>query len=83
MGKEVIYLEDKKIIGLELITLGHLLKRERDRFNEEMIERLSGANSKIFCTDLSIVGFLADNREREIYQKDIEQFFFVDGSIRF
>lgn len=65
---------DKKI-GFELITLGHLLKRERDRANEDIKNRVLGEGNNVMCTDLGIIQFLADNKNKEVYQKDIEQFF--------
>lgn len=65
---------DKKI-GFELITLGHLLKRQRDRVNDEIKNRVLGEDNNVMCTDLGIIQFLADNKDREVYQKDIEQYF--------
>ena len=64
-----------KKLGFELITLGHLLKRERDRSNEDIKNRVLGEGNNVMCTDLGIIQFLADNTEKEVYQKDIEQFF--------
>lgn len=61
-------------IGYELVTTGHMIKRERDRSNEEVIRRVFGDNSDVMCADLEIIKFLVDNKDREIYQKDIEQF---------
>jgi len=65
---------DEKKIGFELITLGHLLKRERDRMNEKVKERVLGKENNVLCSDLNILKFLIDNKEKEIYQKDVEQF---------
>lgn len=65
----------KNKVGFELITLGHLLKRERDRSNDDIKNRVLGEGNNVMCTDLGIIGFLADNKEKEVYQKDIEQFF--------
>lgn len=59
-------------LGFEIITLGHLLKRERDRTNEEVKQRVLGPDNNVMCTDLGIIRFLADNKDREVYQKDIE-----------
>lgn len=64
-----------KKFGFELITLGHLLKRNRDRVNDEIKDRVLGPDNNVLCTDLGIIQFLADNNDREIYQKDIEQHF--------
>lgn len=64
-----------KKIGFELITLGHLLKRERDRVNEDIKNRVLGEGNNVMCTDLGIMRFLADHKDEEVYQKDIEQFF--------
>ena len=65
---------DEKKIGFELITLGHLLKRERDRMNEKVKERVLGKENNVLCSDLNILKFLIDNKGKEIYQKDVEQF---------
>jgi len=64
-----------KHIGFELITLGHLIKRERDRANDDIKNRILGVGNNVMCTDLGIIRFLADNKDREVYQKDIEQHF--------
>ena len=64
----------EKNIGYELITLGHMLKRERDRANEDVKNRVLGPDNNVLCTDLGIIQYLADNDGREIYQKDIEKF---------
>lgn len=61
--------------GFELITLGHLLKRGRDRGNDEIKERVLGQDNNVMCTDLGIIAFLADNNHREVYQKDLEHHF--------
>ncbi len=61
--------------GFELATLGHLIKRERDRANEEVKNRVLGPDNNVMCTDLGIIGFLAENSDSEVYQKDIEQHF--------
>lgn len=66
---------EQRRLGFELITLGHLLKRERDRANDEVKDRVLGPDNNVMCTDLGIIGFLAENDDREIYQKDIEQYF--------
>ena len=66
---------DERKYGFDLITLAHLLKRERDRANEVVKQRVLGPDNKIMCTDLGIIQFLADNSDKEIYQKDIEHFF--------
>lgn len=67
-------MRDRKI-GFELITLGHMLKRERDRVNEDIKNRVLGEGNNVMCTDLGIIQFLVDNNNKEIYQKDIEHFF--------
>ena len=66
---------NQRMLGFELITLGHLLKRERDRINDEIKERVLGPDNNVMCTDLGIIRFLADNKEHEVYQKDIEHHF--------
>lgn len=67
-------MENRKF-GFELVTLGHLMKRERDRTNDEIKRRVLGDDNNVMCTDLGIIGFLAENNNREVYQKDIEQHF--------
>lgn len=67
-------MQERKI-AFELITIGHLLKRERDRANEAIKERILGPDHKISCDDLGIMKYIADNLDREIYQKEIEQVF--------
>lgn len=62
-------------IGFELITLGHLIKRERDRANDDIKNRVLGEGNNIMCTDLGIIRFLSDNKDKEVYQKDLEQHF--------
>lgn len=69
-------MEDKKL-GLELMTLGHLLKRELDRTTDELKIKVLGEQDDILRTDTRIIRFLSRNQDREIYQKDIEQFFSV------
>lgn len=66
-------MQNKKT-GFELITLGHLLKRERDRKNEKVKDRVLGKGNNVLCSDLNILKFLIDNQDKEIYQKDVEQF---------
>lgn len=66
---------EKRNFGFDIVTLGHLIKRERDRANEIIKDRVLGPDNNVMCTDLSIIGFLVDNESREIYQKDIEQHF--------
>ncbi len=66
-------MQDRKF-GYELVTLGHMIKRERDRANEVIKERILGRDNNVMCSDLSIIQFLMDNQDREIYQKDIEQY---------
>lgn len=64
-----------KKIGFELITVGHLIKRERDRANEDIKNRVLGEGNNVMCTDLGIIRFLSENVDKEVYQKDIEQYF--------
>ena len=66
---------EERYLGVELITTGHLLKREKDRADEIAKKRVFGNEKEIHCSDLGIIKFLADNVDREIYQKDIEQYF--------
>lgn len=65
---------DKRLIGFELITVGHLIKRERDRANDEIKKRVLGEEVDVSCANLSIIKYLADHKDEEIYQKNIENF---------
>lgn len=64
---------DRKI-GYEIIALGHLLKREQERTNEEVKRRLLGEDKLAKSVDLNLLHFLAVNKDKEIYQKDIEKY---------
>lgn len=64
-----------RYLGFELITTGHLLKRAKDRADDEVKKRVLGDENDLICSDLSIIKFLTEHDEREIYQKDIEQYF--------
>lgn len=75
MKGATVIMMDKRNFGYDLVTLGHLIKRERDRANEIIKDRVLGPDNNVMCTDLSIIGFLAHNEAREVYQKDIEQHF--------
>lgn len=66
---------DNKLLGLDIISLGHLIKREKDRFDDSRKKTVFGDNQALMCSDLSIVRYLANNTDREIYQKDIESTF--------
>jgi DNA-binding MarR family transcriptional regulator len=66
---------EERNLCFELVTLGHLLKRERDRCNEIIKDRVLGEGNNLMCSDLSIICFLAKNHHREVYQKDIEHHF--------
>lgn len=61
-------------IGYEIIALGHLLKREQERTNEEAKRRLFGDDKLAKSVDLNLLHFLAFNKDKEIYQKDIEKY---------
>ena len=60
-------------IGFELVALGHLIKRERDRVTDDIKRQVLGEDNNIKCTDLGIIQYLADHADHEVYQKDIEQ----------
>lgn len=61
-------------LGYEIISLGHLLKREQERTNEEVKQRLLGEDKLAKSVDLNLLHFLAVNKDKEIYQKDIEKY---------
>lgn len=55
----------EKDIGKELITLNHAIKKRAER-------ELQGDLMKISMANGYIMSFLAENRERDIFQKDFE-----------
>lgn len=62
-------------IGSELVTFGHLIKRERDREFELIKKRILVDDKDVYGADLRILKYLIDDQDKEIYQKDIENFF--------
>ena len=64
---------DRKI-GYEIIALGHLFKREQERANEEVKRRLLGEDKLAKSVDLNLLNFLAVNKDKEVFQKDIEKY---------
>lgn len=64
----------RRIIGFELITLANLMKRELDRAEQsKKIEHVSGANKRIIM-------YLYANRDKDIFQRDLEENFSVRRS---
>jgi DNA-binding MarR family transcriptional regulator len=62
-------------LGYELVTLGHVLKRERDQVFESIKQKVLINDKDVFGCDLLLLKFLVDHKDKEIYQKDIEKFF--------
>lgn len=64
----------KKTVHKELRSLSHLIARTIDNcFNKKKIESMSGNNG---C----IIGYLSDNRERDVFQRDLEKEFGITRS---
>ena len=64
----------KKNVHKELRSLSHLIARTIDNcFNKKKIESMSGNNG---C----IIGYLSDNRERDVFQRDLEKEFGITRS---
>lgn len=61
----------KESIGLELRSLFNLIRRYFD-FSSHKREI-----EKVTCNNGRIIGYLADNEEQDIYQKDIEDHFTI------
>lgn len=64
----------KKTVHKELRSLSHLIFRTiENRSNKKKIESMSGNNG---C----IIGYLSDNRERDVFQRDLEKEFGITRS---
>jgi DNA-binding MarR family transcriptional regulator len=64
----------KKLIGIELRSLNNLIMRKVENSSaKEQIDSITGTNGWI-------IGFLAENADREIYQKDLEKQFSITRS---
>ena len=64
----------KKSIGLEIRILSNLCRREMDRSSSiQYVESVTGTNGWI-------IGYLADNQGRDIFQRDLEEEFSVRRS---
>lgn len=67
-------MEDKREIGFQVRTLSHLIKRMADQtvFSEEVVQ----------CTGMHgwMIGYLYENQEREIFQRDIQDRFMIRRS---
>ena len=63
-----------KTVHKELRSLSHLIFRTiENRSNKKKIESMSGNNG---C----IIGYLSDNRERDVFQRDLEKEFGITRS---
>lgn len=64
----------KKTVHAELRTLSHMIFRTVDSMpNKKVIDSLTGTNG---C----IIGYLADNRDRDVFQRDLEHEFGITRS---
>jgi DNA-binding MarR family transcriptional regulator len=67
-------MEGKKPIGFELRSLNNLIMRKvENSFGKGQIDAITGTNGWI-------IGFLAANADKEIYQKDLEEQFSITRS---
>ncbi|AFM00179.1 transcriptional regulator [Desulfitobacterium dehalogenans ATCC 51507] len=65
---------DKKAIGFQIRSLSHLIKRHvKNSVNFQYAKRITGTNSWI-------IAYLAENKDKDIFQKDIEEMFTVNRS---
>lgn len=61
-------------IGFQIKTLSHLIRRELDKSaNKNKIDNLTGTHGWL-------IGYLYDNRDREIFQRDFETNFSIRRS---
>ncbi len=60
---------------LELIKFMHALKRENEKLCQQISLELFEKESAFTFGDFIFIDFLAKNLDRDIYQKDIEEFF--------
>lgn len=64
----------KKLIGMELRSLNNLIMRHvENSANKKQVDSITGTNGWI-------IAFLAENTEKEIYQKDLEEEFSITRS---
>ncbi len=64
----------KKYVGMEIRALDNLIKRFIDNsINKERLVQVTGSNGWI-------IGYLWDNRDRDIYQRDLEAEFRITRS---
>ena len=67
-------MEYKKSIGFEIRVLSNLCRREMDRSSSiQYVESVTGTNGWI-------IGYLAENQDRDIFQRDLEEEFSVRRS---
>ena len=71
--EEHFYMEEKAV-GLELRSLGNLIKRQVESLaNLQYAESITGTNSWI-------IGYIARHSDKDIFQKDLEEKFSVTRS---
>lgn len=64
----------KRIIGIELRSLNNLIMRYIDNSShKKQIDKITGTNGWI-------IGFLSDNADKDIYQRDLEEKFTITRS---
>lgn len=63
----------KKDIGRQLVSLNHLIKRELENEASTELVRISAANGYILF-------YLHDNKDNDVFQKDLEGYFSITRS---
>ena len=67
-------MDNDRHIGFEMRILNNLIRREIDNSNsQKYVDSLTGSNGWI-------IGYLAANRDRDVYQRDIEEEFSIRRS---
>lgn len=65
---------EKKYVGMEIRALDNLIKRFIDNsINKERLVQVTGSNGWI-------IGYLWDNKEKDLFQKDLESEFHITRS---
>lgn len=64
----------KHIVGLEVIRLGHLIVRALEK------ELVSCVDGNMSATTARIICLLVENKDRDVFQKDIEEFLYLKKS---
>lgn len=72
-------MEVKKRLGFELHTISNLMKREIDNSVAKLQKEL-GEDVTITAANGWVIGYLAHNQNKDIFQKDLEEHFSIRRS---